>query len=122
MRIPKILLISLIILALNMAFLLAQIYIWQSSLLYFELYESLLEEIHLIDIPAIIVDNIPLYFLVITITFFILIAIFLINSRPKLVHTISQEKVVLNNHYISNSLKERGPPLKQFFPKLGRLN
>jgi hypothetical protein len=91
---------------------LAQIYLWQSAILYFELYESLLEDIHLIDIPAIILDNFPLYFLVITITFFILIATFLINSRPKLVRTISQEKVVLNNHYVSNNLKERGPPLK----------
>jgi hypothetical protein len=112
MRVSKILLISSIILALNGAFLLAQIYLWQSSILYFELYESLLEDIHLIDIPAIILDNIPLYFLVITITFFILIAIFLFNSRPKSVYTISQEKVVLNNHFISNNLKERGPPLK----------
>jgi uncharacterized membrane protein len=112
MRIPKVLFISLIILALNGAFLLAQIYLWQSSLLYFELSETLLGDIHLIDIPAIIVDNIPLYFLIITITFFILIAIFLFNSRPKLVYTISQEKVVLNNHFISNNLKERGPPLK----------
>jgi hypothetical protein len=112
MRVAKILFISSIILALNGAFLLAQIYLWQSSILYFELYESLLEDIHLIDIPAIIVDNIPLYFLVITITFFILIAIFLFNSRSKLVYTISQEKVVLNNPFISNNLKERGPPLK----------
>jgi hypothetical protein len=112
MRISKILLISLIILALNGAFLLAQIYLWQSSLLYFELSETLLEDIHLIDIPAIIVDNIPLYFLISTITFFILIATLLINSHPKLVHTISQEKIFLNNHFISNNLKERGPPLK----------
>jgi hypothetical protein len=112
MRVSKILLISSIILALNGAFLLAQIYLWQSSILYFELYESLLEDIHLIDIPAIILDNIPLYFLIITITFFILITIFLINSRPKLVHTTSQEKFILNNHYFSNNLKERGPPLK----------
>jgi hypothetical protein len=89
-----------------------QIYLWQSSLLYFELSETLLEDIHLIDIPAIIVDNIPLYFLIITITFFILIATFLINSRPKLVNTISQEKFVLNNRYVSNNLKERSPPLK----------
>jgi hypothetical protein len=99
-------------LALNGAFLLTQIYLWQSSVLYFELYESLLEDIHLIDIPEIILDNIPLYFLIITITFLILIAIFLINSSPKLVHTISQEKVVLNNLYLSHNLKERGPPLK----------
>jgi hypothetical protein len=112
MRISKILLISFIILALNVAFLLAQSYIWQSSLLYFELYESLLEDIHLIDIPAIIVDNIPLYFLIITITFFILIATFLINSRPKLVYTISQEKIFLNNPFVFNNLKERSPPLK----------
>jgi hypothetical protein len=82
MRISKILLISLIILALNGAFLLAQIYLWQSAILYFELSETLLEDIHLIDISAIIVDNIPLYFLIISITFFILIATFLINSRP----------------------------------------
>jgi hypothetical protein len=112
MRTSKILFISSIILALNVAFLLAQIYLWQSSILYFELYESLLEDIHLIDVPAIIVDNIPLYFLIISITFFILIAILLINSRPKLVHTISQEKFVLNNRYVSNNLKERSPPLK----------
>jgi hypothetical protein len=112
MRISQFLLISLIILALNGAFLLAQIYIWQSAILYFELYEALLEDIHLIDIPAIILDNIPLYFLIITITFFILIAIFLINSRPNLVHTISQEKFVLNNHYFPDNLKERGPPVK----------
>jgi cellulose synthase/poly-beta-1,6-N-acetylglucosamine synthase-like glycosyltransferase len=112
MRISKILFISSIILALNVAFLLAQIYLWQSSILYFELYESLLEDIHLIDIPAIIVDNFTLYFLVSIIVFFTLAAIFLINSRPKLVHTIPQEKVVLNNHYFSNNLKERGPPLK----------
>jgi hypothetical protein len=112
MRISKILFISSIILALNVAFLLAQIYLWQSSILYFELYESLLEDIHLIDIPAIIVDNIPLYFLVSIIIFFTLTAIFLINSRLKLVHTIPQEKVVLNNHYFSNNLKERSPPLK----------
>jgi len=112
MRILKVLFISLIILALNGAFLLAQIYLWQSSILYFELSETLLEDIHLIDIPAIILDNIPLHFLIITITFFILIATFLINSRPKLVNTISQEKVVLNNHYFSNNIKERGPPLK----------
>jgi hypothetical protein len=94
------------------AFLLAQIYLWQSSIFYFELYESLLEDIHLIDIPSIIVDNFPLYFLVSIIVFFTLAAILLINSRPKLVHAISQEKVVLNNHYFSNNLKERGPPLK----------
>jgi hypothetical protein len=112
MRISKFLLTSLIILALNVAFLLAQIYLWQNSFLYFELYESLLEDIHLIDIPAIIVDNIPLYFLIITITFFILISAFLINSRTKLVNTISQEKFVLNNRYVSNNLKERSPPLK----------
>jgi hypothetical protein len=112
MRITKFLLISLIILALNVAFLLAQIYLWQSSILYFELYESLLEDIHLIDIPAIIVDNIPLYFLIITITFFVLIAIFLFNLSPKLVNKISQEKFVLNNRYISRYLKERSPPLK----------
>jgi hypothetical protein len=112
MRVSKILLISSIILALNGAFLLAQIYLWQSSILYFELYESLLEDIHLIDIPAIILDNIPLYFLVITITFFILIAIFLFNSRPKLIHPISHEKISLNNSFISNNIKERGPPLK----------
>jgi hypothetical protein len=112
MRISQFFLISFIILALNGAFLLAQIYLWQSSILYSELYESLLEDIHLIDISAIIVDNIPLYFLVITITFFILIAIFLFNFRSKLVHTISQEKFVLNNRYFSNNLKERGPPLK----------
>jgi hypothetical protein len=112
MKTSKILLISLIILALNVAFLLAQSYIWQSSLLYFELYESLLEDIHLIDIPEIIVDKIPLYFLIITITFFILIATFLINFRSKLVNTISQEKFVLNNRYVSNNLKERSPPLK----------
>jgi hypothetical protein len=99
-------------LALNVAFLLAQIYLWQSFILYFELYESLLEDIHLIDVPAIIVDNIPLYFLIITITFFILIATFLINFRSKLVNTISQEKFVLNNRYVSNNLKERSPPLK----------
>jgi hypothetical protein len=90
-------------LALNTDFLLAQIYLWQSSILYFELYESLLEDIHLIDIPAIILDNIPLYFLVSIIVFFALIVIFLISSRTKLVHTVSQEKVVLNNHYISNN-------------------
>jgi len=112
MRILQFLLISLIILALNGAFLLAQIYLWQSSVIYFELYESLLEDIHLIDIPAIILDNFPLCFLIITITFFILITIFLINSRPKLVYAISQEKFVLNNRYISNSIQERGPPLK----------
>jgi hypothetical protein len=112
MKTSKILLISLIILALNGAFLLVQIYLWQSSLLYLELYEALLDDIHLIDIPEIIVDNIPLYFLIITITFFILIATFLINSRPKLVNTISQEKFVLNNRYVSNNLKERSPPLK----------
>jgi hypothetical protein len=112
MRTSKILFISSIILALNVAFLLAQIYLWQSSLLYFELSETLLEDIHLIDIPAIIVDNIPLYFLIITIAFFILIVTFLINSSPKLVNTISQEKFVLNNRYISNNLKERSPPLK----------
>jgi len=112
MKTSKFLLISLIILALNVAFLLAQIYIWQSSLLYFELYESLLEDIHLIDVPAIIVDNIPLYFLIITITFFVLIVIFLFKLSPKLVNTISQEKFVLNNCYVSNNLKERSPPLK----------
>jgi hypothetical protein len=112
MRTSQFFLVSFIILALNGAFLLAQIYLWQSSVLYFELYESLLEDIHLIDIPAIILDNIPLYFLIITITFLILIAIFLINSSPKLVHTISQKEVVLNNHYFSNNIKERGPPLK----------
>jgi hypothetical protein len=112
MKIPKILLISLIILSLNVAFLLAQIYLWQSSILYFELYESLLEDIYLIDIPAIILDNIPLYFIVSVIVFFTLTAIFLINSRPKLVHAISQEKFVLNNRYVSNNLKERSPPLK----------
>jgi hypothetical protein len=111
MRTSKILLISLIIFALNGAFLLIQIYIWQSSLLYFELYESLLDDIHLIDVPAIIFENIPLYFLVSIIVFFMLTAIFLINSRPKFIHPISQEKVILNNHYISNNLKERGPPL-----------
>jgi hypothetical protein len=112
MRTSKILFISSIILALNGAFLLAQIYIWQSSILYFELYEALLGDIHLIDIPAIILDNIPLYFIVSIIVFFTLTAIFLINSRLKLVHTISQEKIFLNNHFISNNLKERGPPLK----------
>jgi hypothetical protein len=112
MRTSKILFISSIILALNVAFLLAQIYLWRSSLLYFELCETLLEDIHLIDFPAIIVDNIPLYFLIISIAFFILIAIPLINSRPKLVHTISQGKFVLNNRYVSNNLKERSPPLK----------
>jgi len=112
MRTSKILFISSIILALNVAFLLAQIYLGQSSILYFELYESLLEDIHLIDIPAIIVNNIPLYFLIISITFFILIANFLINSRPKLVHTIYQGKFVLNNRYVSNNLKERSLPLK----------
>jgi hypothetical protein len=112
MRISKFLLTSLIILALNVAFLLAQIYIWQSFILYFELYESLLEDIHLIDIPAIIGDNIPLYFLISTITFFILIATFLFNSHPKLVHTISLEKIFLNKSLISKNLKERSPPLK----------
>jgi cellulose synthase/poly-beta-1,6-N-acetylglucosamine synthase-like glycosyltransferase len=112
MRIPKILLISLIILSLNVAFLLAQSYIWQSSLIYFELYEALLEDINLIDIPAIILDNIPLYFIISIIVFFALIVIFLINPHPKLVNTISQEKFVLNNRYVSNNLKERAPPLK----------
>jgi hypothetical protein len=112
MRIPKVLFISLIILALNGAFLLAQIYLWQSSLLYLELYEALLEDIHLIDIPAIILDELPLYFLVITITFFILIAIFLINLRLKPAHSLSQDKISLNNSFISNNLKERSPPLK----------
>jgi len=112
MRISKILLISLIILALNGAFLLAQIYLWQSSLLYLELYEALLEDIHLIDIPAIILDELPLYFLVITITFFLLIAIFLINLRLKPFHSLSQEKFSLNNPFVFNNLKERSPPLK----------
>ena len=112
MRISKILLISSIILALNVAFLLAQIYLWQSSILYFELYESLLEDIHLIDVPAIIVDNIPFYFLLSIIVFFMLTAILLINSQPKLVHTISQEKISLNNPFIFDNLKERSPPLK----------
>jgi cellulose synthase/poly-beta-1,6-N-acetylglucosamine synthase-like glycosyltransferase len=92
--------------------LLAQIYLWQSSILYFELYESLLEDIHLIDVPAIILEELLLYFLVTNIIFFILIAIFLFNLSPKLVNTISQEKFVLNNHFISNNLKERSPPLK----------
>jgi hypothetical protein len=112
MRTPQILLISLIILSLNVAFILSQIYIWQSSVLYLELHEALLDDIHLIDIPAIILDNIPLYFIVSVIVFFTLTAIFLINSRPKLVYAISQEKFVLNNRYISNSIQERGPPLK----------
>jgi cellulose synthase/poly-beta-1,6-N-acetylglucosamine synthase-like glycosyltransferase len=112
MRTSKILFISSIILALNVAFLLAQIYLWQSSILYFELYESLLEDIHLIDVPAIILEELLLYFLVTNIIFFILIAIFLFNLSPKLVNTISQEKFVLNNHFISNNLKERSPPLK----------
>jgi hypothetical protein len=112
MRTSKILFISSIILALNVAFLLAKIYLWQSSILYFELYESLLEDIHLIDVTDIILDNIPLYFLVITITFFILIAIFLFNSPSKFVHSISHEKISLNNLFISNKIKERGPPLK----------
>jgi hypothetical protein len=93
MRTLKILFISSIILALNGVFLLAQIYLWQSSILYSELYESLLEDMHLIDVPAIIVDNIPLYFLIITITFFVLIAIFLFKLSPKLVTTISQKKL-----------------------------
>jgi hypothetical protein len=112
MRTSKILFISSIILALNVAFLLAQIYLWQSSILYFELYESLLEDIHLIDVPAIILEELLLYFLVTNIIFFILIAIFLFNLSPKLVNTISQEKFVLNNRYVSNNLKERSPPLK----------
>ncbi len=113
MRMSKVLLISLIILTLNVAFLLTQIYIWQSAILYFELFEALLEDIHLIDISAIILDNIPLYFLVSIIVFFALIVIFLINSRPKLVNTISQEKFVLNKPlYVSNNLKERAPRLK----------
>jgi ABC-type multidrug transport system permease subunit len=112
MRIPKILLISSIILALNGAFLLAQIYIWQSSLFYLELYEALLDDMHLIDIPAIILDELPLYFLVITITFFILIAIFLINLHSKPVNSLSQEKISLDNLFVSNNLKERSPPLK----------
>jgi len=86
--ITRFLLISLIILALNVAFLLAQIYLWQSSFLYFELYESLLEDIHLIYIPAIIVDNIPLYFLVSIIVFFTLTAIFLINFYKKPIQPI----------------------------------
>jgi cellulose synthase/poly-beta-1,6-N-acetylglucosamine synthase-like glycosyltransferase len=112
MRTSKILLISLIILALNGAFLLTQIYLWQSSLLYLELYEALLEDIHLIDIPAIILDELPLYFLVTNIIFFILIAAFLFNLSPKLVNTIPQEEFVLNNRYVFNNLKERSPPLK----------
>jgi hypothetical protein len=99
-------------LTLNSAFLLAQVYIWQGSILYFELYEALLEDINLIDIPAIIIDNIPLYFLITIITFFILITIFLFNSRLKLVRPIFQEKVFLNNFFIFNNLIERGPPLK----------
>jgi len=100
------------IFTLNGAFLLAQVYIWQGSILYFELYEALLEDINLIDIPAIIIDNIPLYFLITIITFFILITIFLFNSRLKLVRPISQEKVFLNNFFIFNNLTERGPPSK----------
>jgi hypothetical protein len=112
MRTSKILFISSIILALNVAFLLAQSYLWQSSLLYFELYAALLEDIHVIDIPSIIVDNFPLYFLVSIIVFFTLTAILLINSQLKLVHTISQEKISLNNPFIFDNLKERSPPLK----------
>jgi len=106
------LIIFLIILALNLTFLSAKAYIWQSSFLYFELYEALLEDIQLIDVLAIILDNFPLYFLIITITFFILIAIFLINFHLKLTHSLSQEKISLNNFFISTNLKARGPPLK----------
>jgi hypothetical protein len=112
MMIARFLLISLIILALNGAFLFAQIYLWQSSILYFELYESLFEDIHLIDIPTIILDNIPLYFLIISVTFFILIEIFLINFYQKPIRLISLEKIFLNKSLISKNLKERSPPLK----------
>jgi hypothetical protein len=112
MRIPKILLISLIILALNVTFLLTQSYIWQSSLLYLDLYEALLEDIQLIDVPAIIFDNLPLYFLIITITFFLLIAIFLINLYLKRVNLLFQEKNSLTKFFLFNNLAARGPPLK----------
>jgi hypothetical protein len=112
MKIIRPLLVILIILALNGAFVLSQVFIWQSSILYLELYEALLEDIHLIDIPAVIFDNPFLYLLISVMVFFTLTAVFLINFNPTHTYTFSRKKIYLNNSFISNNLKIRSPPLK----------
>lgn len=111
MRTSKILFIFSIILALNVAFLLAQIYLWQSSILYAELYEALLEDFKLIDIPGIIFENFNLYSLLGVVLFFAIITIFLINSSSQFIYQILQEIILLNNSILSYNLKTRSPPL-----------
>jgi len=109
MKISKVLFISLIILALNCAFLLTQFYLFQNSIIYFELYEALLEDIHLIDIPAIIFDS-SLYFILSIVIFFALLIIFLNLVNQRFINSIFVEKNSLCNSFIYNKLKERSPP------------
>jgi hypothetical protein len=111
MKIIRPLLVILIILALNGAFVLSQVFIWQSSVLYAELYEALLEDFKLIDIPGIIFENFNLYSLLGVMLFFAIITIFLINSSSQFIYQILQEIIFFNNSILSYNLKTRSPPL-----------
>jgi hypothetical protein len=111
MKIIRPLLVILIILGLNGASVLSEVFIWQSSILYTELYEALLEDFKLIDIPGIIFENFNLYSLLGVVLFFTIITIFLINSSSQFIYQILQEIIFLNNSILSYNLKTRSPPL-----------
>jgi hypothetical protein len=111
MKIIRPLLVILIILALNGASVLSEVFIWQSYILYSELYEALLEDFKVIDIPGIIFENFNLYSLLGVVLFFAIITIFLINSSSQFIYQILQEIILLNNSILSYNLKTRSPPL-----------
>lgn len=108
----KFLVIFLIILGLNLAFLLTNFYKYQGCLLYLDLYEVLSDDINSIDLPYIIFENYTYYFLVIFFIFYIFLAIFLSNFDLRLISLILRVKIFLNKLLYCDDLKERSPPRK----------
>ncbi|GEM_PF-3668117 len=108
----QILFIFFIIVAVNLVFLIAQIYLFQISIFYFDLFEGLLEDINLINLSALLSENFDFPYVITIFGFFVLlIFLFVFGFKSKIFYFILQEKSSLESDVFFSKLKERSPPL-----------
>lgn len=104
------LIFSMIILAINLLLIIYNFYLWKINLIYVALYEALLDDIRLIDIPSIVFENLDFLVFIFINTPFLFLVNFVLKLRLEINKSIVKRENYINPYVFSKSLKVRAPP------------